>query len=49
MSSSDGGPLGRLDVRLHQKWLLLQKRTLTFDCFWNRRFWRLAAPRKGSV
>nr|UVD54615.1 hypothetical protein BCACJCBH_00060 [White spot syndrome virus] len=46
MSSSEGGPLGRPNVRLLQKWLV-QKRTLTLVSFWNRRFWRGWAPRTG--
>ncbi|ATU83872.1 ORF293 [White spot syndrome virus] len=46
MSSSKGGPLARANVRLHQKRLLLQKRTLNFYCFWNRRFWTHQHPER---
>ncbi|ATU83670.1 ORF360 [White spot syndrome virus] len=57
-SSLEGGPLGRSDVKfggwtsgstrcqITPEIAELQKRTLTFTCFWNRRFWSWTHPER---
>ncbi|ATU83669.1 ORF359 [White spot syndrome virus] len=57
-SSLEGGPLGRPNVKfggwtagssqcqITPETPELQKRTLTFTCFWNMCFWRLTHPER---